>query len=80
MVVGGVACGGTILLGSTIGPFLAGVAPYLVPLVQQPAAWTVPLAFLTAILVSRVDRRIPREVDGFLARIHLPERTASPRP
>jgi cation/acetate symporter len=83
MIVGGIACGGAILFGSGLTALLSETAPFLVPLVQQPAAWTVPLAFLTAIVVSRDrrrDRRVPREVDGFMARIHLPERVAAPRP
>jgi Na+(H+)/acetate symporter ActP len=67
MATGAVACGTAIL----VGPLLA--TP--VPLLEQPAAWTVPLAALVMVLVSRADRRrIPRGVDRTLALLHLPER------
>lgn len=67
MATGAVACGTAIL----VGPLLA--AP--VPLLEQPAAWTVPLAAVVMVLVSRADRRrIPRGVDRTLALLHLPER------
>jgi len=67
MTTGAVACGVAIL----VGPLL----PDAVPLLEQPAAWTVPLAALVMVLVSRGDRRhIPRGVDRTLALLHLPER------
>ena len=66
MATGAVACGSAIL----IGPLMPGW-----PLLEQPAAWTVPLATLVMVLVSRADRRrIPRGVDRTLALLHLPER------
>ncbi len=70
MAVGAVACGSAIMLGGLVRD--AGVASALI---EQPAAWTVPLATLTMVLVSRLDRRgAPRGTDRFLARLHVPER------
>ncbi|MFE5670684.1 cation acetate symporter [Agromyces sp. NPDC056523] len=68
---------GAMLSGAAIlgGALVAASAPAIRPLVEQPAAWTVPLAVLVTVLVSRADRRrLPRGVDAFLARLHLPER------
>jgi cation/acetate symporter len=71
MVVGAVSCGGSILLAPWLDAGWAGA------LLAQPAAWTVPLATAVVVLVSRVDRsRVPRGVDRFLARLHLPESVA----
>ncbi|MDR5701701.1 sodium/solute symporter [Agromyces aerolatus] len=68
---------GALLSGTAIlaVPAVAVGAPWLSPLVEQPAAWTVPLAIAVTVLVSRLDRaRVPRGVDAFLARLHVPER------
>lgn len=44
-------------------------------LMAQPAAITVPIAFLTMILVSKMSaRRVPGDVARILARLHAPER------
>ncbi|RQP08905.1 MAG: cation acetate symporter [Microbacteriaceae bacterium] len=70
MLTGAVACGTAIVLGAFVRD--AGLASALI---EQPAAWTVPLATLTMVLVSRLDRRgAPRGADRFLARLHVPER------
>ncbi|MFD4421250.1 cation acetate symporter [Agromyces sp. NPDC058484] len=70
MVAGAVLSGGAILGGSA----LSAAAPGIRPLLEQPAAWSVPLAVLVTVLVSRADRRrVPRGVDAFLARLHVPE-------
>jgi len=43
-------------------------------LLSQPAAWSVPLAFTTMVLVSRATRdRVPRHTGRFLVRLHTPE-------
>ena len=43
-------------------------------LLGQPAAWSVPLAFATMILVSRATASsTPRQTGRFLARLHAPE-------
>ncbi|GAA4746210.1 hypothetical protein GCM10023350_33650 [Nocardioides endophyticus] len=43
-------------------------------LMGQPAAWTVPLALATMVVVSLVTRsRVPDHTDRFLVRLHTPE-------
>jgi len=43
-------------------------------LLAQPAAWSVPLAFLTMVLVSRATAaRVPAHVGRFMVRLHTPE-------
>ena len=43
-------------------------------LLSQPAAWSVPLAFATMVLVSRATRdRVPAHARRFLVRLHTPE-------
>ena len=40
----------------------------------QPAAWSVPAALLTMVLVSRLTRdRVPAHADRFMVRLHTPE-------
>ncbi|WP_426367468.1 cation acetate symporter [Streptomyces sp. E-08] len=54
----------------------AGAAPGGWPhtLMAWPAVWSVPLGFLTMVLVSlATPRRIPRGTPALLARLHLPE-------
>lgn len=71
MVTGALLSGVAILAV----PAVAASAPEAASFVQQPAAWTVPIAIGVTVLVSRLDRaRVPRGVDAFLARLHLPER------
>ena len=73
MVTGAVLSGAAILGGAA----LSAAAPGIRPLLEQPAAWTVPIAVLVTVLVSRGDRRrVPRGVDAFLTRLHVPEREA----
>lgn len=73
MVTGALLSGGAIL-ASAAGA-TAGAPGWLRPLVEQPAAWTVPLAVAVIVLVSLADRRrMPRSADAFLARLHVPER------
>lgn len=69
MVVGGVSCGLSALIHAAVGG--VGLAA---PLLAQPAAWTIPLATLTAVFVSLGDRRgAPAHTDRLLARLHTPE-------
>jgi cation/acetate symporter len=43
-------------------------------LVAQPAAWTVPTAFATMVLVSLLTRsRLPAHVSRTMVRLHTPE-------
>ena len=73
--IAGMATGAVLSAAAILGSaFVAAAAPGIRPLVEQPAAWTVPIAVLVTVLVSRGDRRrVPRGVDAFLARLHLPE-------
>ena len=44
-------------------------------LINRPAIATVPAAFLTMVLVSRMTRaEVPADVDDVLLRLHAPER------
>jgi cation/acetate symporter len=70
MVTGAVLSGAAILGGSVLSAAAPGIRPFL----EQPAAWTVPIAVLVTVLVSRADRRgVPRGTDAFLTRLHVPE-------
>ena len=71
MVTGAVLSGAAILGGAAVAAAAPGIRPFL----EQPAAWTVPLAVLVTVVVSRADRRgAPRGTDAFLTRLHVPER------
>jgi cation/acetate symporter len=76
----GAICGmvtGALLSGIAIlaVPAVAVEAPALSPFVEQPAAWTVPIAIAATVVVSRLNRgHVPRGTDAFLARLHVPER------
>jgi cation/acetate symporter len=73
MAVGAITCGGSILTAPWID------AGMLDPLLTQPAAWTVPLATVVVVLVSRLDRaRVPCGTERFLARLHIPEPARQP--
>jgi cation/acetate symporter len=40
----------------------------------QPAAWSVPAAFLTMVVVSRLTRAsVPAHAGRFMVRLHTPE-------
>nr|WP_202107255.1 cation acetate symporter [Agromyces seonyuensis] len=70
MLVGAATSGFAIL----VGPALTADAPGLRAALEQPAAWTVPVALATAIAVSLADRTaVPRGTDAFLRKLHLPE-------
>ena len=71
------------LLTGAISCGLALMAASLVPdsdalwfhMIRQPAAWTVPLAFVVMIIVSRATTRsIPANTDVVMARLHVPDR------
>jgi cation/acetate symporter len=56
----------TMLTTSTVG--------WAAALLSQPAAWSVPSAFLTMWLVSLATRdRVPPHVHRFMVRLHTPE-------
>ncbi|TQN38181.1 Na+(H+)/acetate symporter ActP [Blastococcus colisei] len=70
MLVGG-GCAGAAVLAT-----LLGVAPDGWPgaLLGQPAAWTVPLAFLAMVAVSlATPRRVPPHAARTMVRLHTPE-------
>lgn len=70
MITGGVSCGLALLVHAAIGG-IGLAAPYL----EQPAAWTIPLATAVTVFVSLGDRRgVPLRAERYLARLHAPER------
>jgi Na+(H+)/acetate symporter ActP len=74
--IAGVLAGGG-LSGIAVGITMFAVLPpgWLGVLLYRPAAVTVPAAFLTMVVVSRLTRsQIPPGVDGALLRLHAPER------
>jgi Na+(H+)/acetate symporter ActP len=70
LLAGGLGSG-TAVLANLLGWEVAGWGGVLL---AQPAAWTVPLAFLTMVVVSRAtEGRIPAHVGRFMVRLHTPE-------
>ena len=62
----GAAVAWTLLSRSTTG--------WAAALLEQPAAWSVPLAFATMVLVSVLTRsRVPAHTGRFMVRLHTPE-------
>ncbi|HXV91853.1 MAG TPA: cation acetate symporter [Pseudonocardia sp.] len=71
VVVGGVLSGGCVAV-SLFAPLPGG---WLGVLLYSPAAVTVPVAFLTMVVVSRLTRaEVPADVDYLLLQMHAPER------
>lgn len=70
MATGALLCGAAILLGAQLGP----ESPWR-PWLTQPAAWSVPTAFLAMILASLLTpkRRSVTEAK-FMSKLHIPER------
>ena len=70
MLTGAVLCGGSMLTAAFMGAESAARYEWI----QQPALWTVPLAFLVTIGVSKAtSRRLPKNTSRVLARLHSPE-------
>ncbi|HZS23109.1 MAG TPA: cation acetate symporter [Pseudonocardiaceae bacterium] len=71
----GVLLGGGLAFAAVL-PAAAGILPpEWQPVLAQPAAFTVPLAFLTMVVVSRrTSDRIPGDVSRILLRLHAPDR------
>ncbi len=70
LAAGGLGSGGAAVLT------LAGVdrSGWVGALLQQPAAWSVPLAFAVMVVVSRLSAgRAPAHAQRFLVRLHTPE-------
>lgn len=82
--VGALAGLATGFLGSSLGVAYA-FAPFegegwSDALLAQPAAWSVPLAFLTMVVISRFTRhRVPADVNRLMVRLHTPEAVALDR-
>ncbi len=72
----GVLVGGGLSMAAVAFSLFAVLPPgWLGVLLYRPAPVTVPAAFLTMILVSRMSRReVPTDVDDVLLRLHAPER------
>ncbi|MFF2275996.1 cation acetate symporter [Agromyces sp. NPDC058126] len=71
MLTGAALSGAAILGGGALGAAVPALRPFL----EQPAAWTVPVAVLVTIVVSRLDRRgAPTGTEAYLRRLHVPER------
>jgi Na+(H+)/acetate symporter ActP len=71
----GIVAGGGLAFAAVL-PAAAGVLPpEWQTLLAQPAVFTVPLAFLTMVVVSqRTSDRIPVDVSRILLRLHAPDR------
>ncbi|MBT2482711.1 cation acetate symporter [Streptomyces sp. ISL-94] len=79
--VAGLVTGGGAALSAVLAT-RTGLAPagWVHTLLAWPAAWSVPLGFLTMVLVSLGTRsRIPAGTAATLARLHLPENVAGDR-
>ncbi|MFD6876811.1 MULTISPECIES: cation acetate symporter [unclassified Streptomyces] len=79
--VAGLLTGGGAALGAVLATRV-GLAPtgWTHALLAWPAVWSVPLGFLTMVLVSLMTRsRIPAGTAASLARLHLPEAVAADR-
>ncbi len=70
LAVGGGAAVSAVLV-AVLGPDLSG---WPATLVAQPAAWSVPLAFATMVIVSlATQHRLPVDVGATMLRLHAPE-------
>ncbi|MEV7523036.1 cation acetate symporter [Streptomyces sp. NPDC091371] len=79
--VAGLVTGGGAALSAVLAT-RAGLAPggWTHALLAWPAAWSVPLGFLTMVAVSLATRsRVPAGTAATLARLHLPENVAGER-
>ena len=71
MVAGGTA----ISIALTVSGFDLVQHPIAVAAFDQPAAWTVPLAVVTSVVVSLATRsRMRNRADRYVMRLHAPER------
>jgi Na+(H+)/acetate symporter ActP len=71
----GIVTGGGAAVTAVLWTVVDAPAPdWAAPLVAQPAAWTVPLAFAVMIAVSVLTRhRVPAGVGGIMLRLHAPD-------
>ncbi len=80
--MGGLILGGTASsVAVVLTMFGVGATGWPAVLLSEPAIWTVPLAFLTMIVLSLATARaIPSDVTQQLLALHLPERVRLPSP
>jgi Na+(H+)/acetate symporter ActP len=72
LLVGGGLSGAAVLVTVFLSPSLTG---WPATLLTQPAAWTVPISFVTMAVVSRLTgQRRPADVNQIMLRLHAPER------
>ncbi len=70
ILTGGGAAMAAVLI-TVLGPPLSG---WPAQVIEQPAAWTVPLAFLVMVAGSLLTkRRVPRDIGATMLRLHAPE-------
>ncbi len=71
----GMAAGGLAAGGSIVDTWVGGAhGGWLAVLLAHPAAWSVPLAFTTMVVVSWLTpERVPLHVDTTMVRLHAPE-------
>jgi Na+(H+)/acetate symporter ActP len=71
----GIVAGGGAAIGAVLLTLLGGPLPgWAGTLTAQPAAWTVPLAFLVMVTVSLATRhRVPASVGATMLRLHAPD-------
>ncbi|WP_431711487.1 cation acetate symporter [Glutamicibacter uratoxydans] len=72
MLTGAISCALSLLISG----LLVESSEPAAALLRQPAAWSVPLAFVVMVLVSlATSDRVPRGVERILARLHVPEQS-----
>ena len=71
----GLITGGLLAMSAVLTTVIGGVHPgWIGALLAQPAAWTVPIAFLVAVTVSlATPTRIPKGTARTMVRLHTPE-------
>lgn len=76
LIVGGGLAVGAVLTALLLGPFSSWWGTLLI----EPAAWSVPISFTVAVVVSVfTPRSVPPHVARTFARLHTPETPASSR-
>jgi cation/acetate symporter len=71
LLVGGGLSGSAVLVTVFFSP---GVTGWPAALLAEPAAWTVPISFVTMIVVSRLTAaRAPADVSRIMLQLHAPE-------
>jgi cation/acetate symporter len=71
----GLAAGGLLAMSAVLVTVVGGVQHgWAGALLAQPAAWTMPIAFLVAVVVSlKTPNRIPKGTARTMVRLHAPE-------